>query len=101
MAIQDKTLSAAEYDWFMTRAALSTNIHDAKRAYFISKGFDGGLNKPTSQLELEWLHSLTGVSTKNTISDLWREAVAGQSLTPAVSINENKFIFFTQVSGSP
>lgn len=103
MAIQNKSLSAAEHDWFATRSGVVSHapLNDHKRAYFASKGISGANAKKTSQMELEWLHTLTGVSTKNTISDLWREAVAGQSLTPSVNINQNKFIFFTQVTTNP
>lgn len=59
MAIQDKTLRGAEHDWYATRSALPGNapLGDHKAAYYASKGF-GGVGKPISQMEDEWLASL-------------------------------------------
>lgn len=102
MAIQDKTLSSAEHDWFATRSGIAGNapLNDHKRAYFASKSISG-TNKPTNQMEREWLQTLTGV-TSNELADMWSQAVSGQSKTPSRDgINANKFIFFTQVTTSP
>ena len=104
MAIQNKTLSSAEHDWFVTRSSLAVSVPltEHKIKYFSDKGFGGNasIHKPITQMETEWLGSLTGVTSQN-YADQWREAVAGQGLTPSVSTNENKFIFYTQVSTSP
>lgn len=93
MAIQTKTLSSAEHDWYATRSGQpsAAPLSQHQNAYWASKG---------ATSELTWLATLTGVTSKH-IGDMWREAVAGQSLTPSVSTSENKFIFFTQVTTSP
>ena len=102
MAIQTQSLAAAEHDWYATRSDLATQapLNEHKAKYFSDKGF-GGAGKPLSQMEDEWLNSLTGVDGAKNQADKWREAVAGQSLTPSVKLDQNKFIFFTQVSTSP
>lgn len=104
MSIQTTSTSSAEHDWYATRSGLSGQapLNDHKLAYFASKGIgsNASVRKPLTQLEREWLQTLTGV-TSNEISDMWVQAVAGQSLTPGVKIDENKRIFFSSVSGSP
>lgn len=101
MAIQDKTLAAAEHDWYATRSGVAGNapLDDHKRAYYVSKGITGN-QKPLSQMEREWLQTLTGVTSQR-LNDMWLQAVAGQGKTPSVRINANKMIFFTSVAGSP
>lgn len=100
MAIQDKTLAGAEHDWYATRSGLvsSAPLTEHKRKYYSDKGFGG--SKPLTQMEREWLQNIAG-SSSNKPGDLWREAVAAQTLTPSVSQAANQFIFFTQVAGSP
>jgi hypothetical protein len=44
---------------------------------------------------------LPGPVSSNEWADMWVEAVAGQGLTPSKSTNENKYIFYTQVTGDP
>lgn len=101
MAIQTQSLAAAEHDWYATRSGIAGNasFNDHKRAYYASKSISG-TNKKTSQMEWEWLHTLTGV-TSNELSDMWIQAVSGQSKTPVQSIDQNKFIFYSQVTTSP
>jgi hypothetical protein len=104
MTIQTQTLSSAEHDWFATRSGLDANapLADHKAKYFSDKGFgsNASIHKPLGQMESEWLGSLTGVSSSN-YADQWREAVAGQSLTPGGSVDADKFIFYTSVATSP
>lgn len=104
MAIQTKTLAGAEHDWFATRSGLNTQapLTEHKGKYFADKGFGGNasISKPITQQEREWLQNIASSSSNNE-GDLWREAVAAQELTPSVSTQANKFIFFTQVATSP
>ena len=99
MAIQTASLSSAEHDWYATRSSVAANapLNDHKRAYYVSQSIDDSGGKPTSQMEWEWLHTLTGV-TSNEIADMWVQAVAGAGKTPANSINENKYIYYSSVS---
>jgi hypothetical protein len=101
MAIQTASLSSAEHDWYVTRSGITANapLNDHKRAYFVSKGITGA-NKKLSQMEWEWLHTLTGV-TADRWADMWIQAVAGQSLTPVRKMDGNKFIFYSSVTGTP
>lgn len=101
MAIQDKSLTGAEHDWFATRSGEPSNVStdSHKRSYFVSKGITGA-KKPLSQMEREWLQTLTGVTGKE-LADMWVQAVAGAGKVPKNSINENKYIFFSQVTGTP
>lgn len=105
MAIQTKSLSAAEHDWYATRSGLVTQapLSEHKAQYFSDKGFGGNasIHKPLAQMEDEWLNSLTGVTGSHSIADKWIEAVAGAGLTPSVSMQENKLIFYGQVTASP
>lgn len=101
MAIQTLTLSSAEHDWFATRSGEPANapLTQHKRGYFTKKGITG--TKPLTQMEREWLQTLTGVTSKR-LQDMWSEAVSGQALTPSKDgMDANKFIFYTQVGGSP
>jgi hypothetical protein len=101
MAIQDKTLSGAEHDWFATRSGAVANapLTEHKRAYFTKKGITG--TKPLTQMEREWLQTLTNVTSQR-LPDMWSEAVSGQGKTPSKDgMDANKFIFYTQVTASP
>ena len=104
MAIQNTSLASAQHDWFATRSSLSadapTTEHMVK--YFSDKGFgsNASLSKPLTQMENEWLGSLTGVGSSH-YADQWREAVAGQGFTPGGSVDADKFIFYTSVVTSP
>lgn len=102
MAIQNNTLTSAEHDWYATRSGIVSHapLNDHKRAYFISKSVSGANGKPITQMEYEWLGKQTGVTSKE-LADMWVEAVAGAGKTPGKSINSNKFIFYTQVVGTP
>lgn len=101
MAIQSKTLPGAMHDWFATRSGLGNGatLTEHMANYFISKGFGGNasIHPPISQMESDWLGSLTGVTSQN-YSDMWLEAVAGAGLTPGKSVDQNKFIFFTSIA---
>ena len=99
MAIQDKSLSAAEHDWFATRSSEPANapLTQHKYGYFASKSIP---KAPLSQMERQWLQGVAS-STSINEGDLWREAVAAEGKTPSRSTSENKFIFFTQVTTSP
>lgn len=105
MAIQNNSVTAAEHDWYATRSGLSAEkpLTEHKAKYFSDKGFgsNASIRKPLGQMEQEWLNSLTGVDGSKNPPDQWREAVAGQGLTPSVSMDENKLIFYGQVTSSP
>lgn len=94
MAIQTRSLSAAEHDWFATQSGLSGNapLTQHKAVVFGNAGVGG--NKPLTQMEREWLQKIAG-SSKNNEGDLWREAVASLGLTASTSTSENKRLFFT------
>lgn len=101
MAIQDKSLASAEHDWYATRSSMPANapLGEHRRAYYTSKGITG--TKPLTQMEREWLQTLTGVTSQR-YADMWSQAVSGQGLTPSRDgVDVNKFIFFTQVTDSP
>jgi hypothetical protein len=101
MAIQTKTLSSAEHDWFATRSGAPGNapLTQHKRMYFTAKGITG--TKPLTQMEREWLQKLTGVTSKSYV-DMWSQAVSGQGFTPSKDgIDANKFLFYTSVTASP
>ena len=104
MAIQTGGVRQAEHDWYATRSGLPAQapLTEHQIKYWSDKGFGGNasIHKPMGQMETEWLGSLTGVTSEH-YADQWREAVAGQGLTPSVSVDQNKFIFYTQVSTSP
>ena len=104
MAIQDDTLSSAEHDWFATRSDLPSNVPlaDHKAKYFSDKGFgsNASISKPLSQMEREWLQSVSGTASNNE-GDLWREACAAQSVPVTQFTSQNKFSFYTGVAGSP
>lgn len=101
MAIQNRTLISAQHDWYATRSGMAQNAPTTEhmRAYWVSKGITGN-NKPLSQMEREWLQTLTGVTAKR-LPDMWLQAVAGQGKTPSVKMDQNKMIFYTQVVGNP
>lgn len=102
MAIQDKTMTAAEHDWYATRSGVVAYapLNDHKRAYYIARGVSDANGKKISQMEKEWLAKQTGVTSKY-IPDMWVEAVAGAGKTPGGSVTANKFVFYTQVAGNP
>src|SRR3990167_2341563 len=103
MAIQDDSLTGAEHDWFATRSGLgNVPLNDHKREYFSTKGFrsNASLSRPLSQLEREWLQSVSGTSSNNE-GDLWIEVVSASGFTPAITTSQNKFIFYTSETGSP
>lgn len=100
MAIQDKSLSSAEHDWYATRSGMPSNapLNEHKRAYYVSQGVTG-LNKPLTQMEREWLQKLTGVTSQR-LPDMWLQAVAGAGKSPSRNINQNRFIYYTQVTAN-
>lgn len=104
MAIQNKTLSGVQHDWFATRSGLGSGatLEEHQAQYYSDKGFgsNASIHKPLGQMENDWLSSLTGVTSAN-YSDMWREAVAGQGIVPQQSVDANKFLFFTGVSTNP
>lgn len=100
MAIQGKSVTAAEHDWFATRSGLgNVPMNDHKREYFSTKGFrsNASLSRPLSQLEREWLQNV-GSSTSNEDYELWVNACQAQSVPVGRSVNECKFNFFTGVA---
>lgn len=95
MAIQDKTLSGAEHDWFAVQSGLASSapLSEHKAKVFSDLGY-GGANKPLSQMEAEWLSGLPGVTSRRE-ADKWREAVSALGITPALTTAQNKFLFYT------
>lgn len=101
MAIQDKSLASAEHDWYATRSGAPANapLTQHKRMYYTSKGITGV--KPLTQMEREWLQTLTGVTSKSLV-DMWSQAVSGQGKVPSRDgMDANKYVFFSQVTASP
>lgn len=98
MAIQNKTLSGAEHDFFATLSGLSSSapLNEHKAKVFSDAGH-GGAGKPLSQMEREWLQNFANSSKLNE-GDLWREVVATIGGTPSVSTAENKFLFYSSSS---
>lgn len=91
-------LGELEYSWYSSRSGLSEgSINDHKRAYYISEIGARGSSTPLSQLEQEWLGTLSGV-TSEARSDRWREAVVGAGLTPETTILANKIKYYSNVS---
>lgn len=101
MAIQTRSLPAAEHDWYATRSGAPSNapLSQHKRMYYTSKGITG--TKPLTQMEREWLQTLADVTSQR-LPDMWSQAVSGQGFTPSRDgMDVNKFIFFTSVTDSP
>lgn len=98
MAIQDKTLSGSEHDYFSTRSGLPANagLIEHKMKVFSDAGC-GGVGKPFSQMEREWLQK-TATSSKLNEGDLWVEMVAKAGVTPVRSTSQNKFLFYNASS---
>lgn len=96
MATQDRTLSGSEHDYFATRSGLPGNapLTQHKAKVFSDAGC-GGVGKPLSQMEREWLQKQAS-SSKINEGDLWREAVAKVGGTPSRSTSENKFLFYNR-----
>jgi hypothetical protein len=98
MAIPTQSLAEAENAWYATRSGMPVNapLNEHKAAYFASKGFGSNAScfKPVTQMEKEWLESL-GATGK------WADALISQSKTPTVNENENKYLFFATVGGTP
>lgn len=101
MAIQDKSLRAAEHDWFATRSGLPAHapLSEHKRKYFADRGF-GGVGKPISQQEREWLTSAPTVVPPNNIydADAWARVNQNHGVAVGRSVDESKFNFYTSVS---
>lgn len=93
MAIQNRSLIGAEFDWYATRSGVVSYapLGDHKLAYYASKGFgsNASLSKPLSQIEQEWLDSLGGT---------WEAACQNQTITPGISEDDCKMRFFTSVA---
>jgi hypothetical protein len=101
MAIQSKTLNAAEHDWFATRSGLPTYaaLNDHKIQYFCTKGIksNASISIPISQMERVWVQSV-GSSTSNNPYERWRAACAARSVAVGKSVDECKFNFYTSVA---
>jgi hypothetical protein len=90
MAIQSKSLSAAEHDWYATRSGAPANapLSQHRRDYWEAKG---------SKNEQEWLQKV-GSSVSIDPYELWVAACQAQTVTVGKSIDECKFNFFTTVA---
>lgn len=97
MAIQDKSLRAAEHDWYATRSGIAANAPTTahKKAYYSSKGI--AESKPLTQAEREWLQSV-GSSTSIYPFELWVRACEAQTVTPGSTVDDCKMRFFTSVA---
>lgn len=88
-----------EWKWFAEKLAGAGNSNDLnqlKRQYFTKIVGERGTVEGLVELEKRWLRSLTGV-TATEYSDMWRQAVAGASLTPVDDINANKILYYQNV----
>lgn len=92
--VANKGVREVEFDFYSTRSGLgqTATLTEHKARYFSDQGF-GGVGKPVTQMEDEWLSSQTGVSSELP-GDKWREVVSGLSLTPENSTDQNKRTFF-------
>jgi len=101
MAIQNKTTSAAEHDWYATRSGLPNTapLGDHKATYFGTKGFGANMSiaKPLSQIEDEWLTSVGGATCGGPY-EKWTMACIAQSVPVGITIDECKRNFFTGVA---
>jgi hypothetical protein len=99
MAIQDKSLSAAEHDWFAIRSGEPANapLSQHKYGYFASKSIP---QAPITQMERNWLTSIPTVSIPNETDELsvWQRVCANAGVTVGKTVNECKFNFFTTVA---
>jgi hypothetical protein len=89
MAIQKRSLSSIEHDWYATRSAAPANapLSQHQRDYWESVG---------SKCERDWLQAI-GSSTSNNMFDLWVAACQAESAPVGNTINECKFNFFNTV----
>lgn len=101
MAIQDKSLTSSEHDWYATRSGLPTEatLDAHKAAYYASKGFgsNASIVKPLGQLEREWLQNV-GTTTSNKPFDLWLRACQAQTVGVGKTVDDCKMRFFTSVA---
>lgn len=103
MAIQDKTLSAAEHDYYVTTSGLAANapLTEHKRRVFIDvAGVPDAPGKPLSQMEMEAIHKYGTTASSVPMYDAW--VAAAQTLLPGgfliptnASLNHIKFLFYT------
>lgn len=96
MAIQTKSLTSAEHDWFATRSGEpnSAPLSQHKYGYFASKSIP---KAHLTQMERVWLQGV-GSSTSNNPYELWVRACQAQSVPVGKSINSCKFNFYTTVA---
>ncbi len=101
MAIQTRSLSSLEHDWYATRSGLDNGatLEEHKAKYYSDKGFgsNASIFKPLGQMESDWLASV-GSSTANTPFELWLNACQAQSVTPGVSVDDCKRNFFNTIA---
>jgi hypothetical protein len=95
-------LSQLESDWFGKRSGLigKRSPEEHKRAYFVSKGISGA-GKNLSQMEYEWLVSISGGLGGQWDSELWKQACVTQGAPTTPHLVQNKINFFLNVAGSP
>ncbi len=95
------SLSSLEQTWYATRSGLTNApLGDNKRAYYVSKGISGE-NKKLSQMEFEWLVSISGGLGGQWDSELWKQACVTQGAPVGNSVTQNKINFFLNVTTSP
>lgn len=96
MAIQNKSLSGAEHDWYATRSGEPKDapLSQHKYGYYASKSIP---KAPLTQMERNWLQSVGSSSSINPF-ELWRAACVAQSVPVGKSIADCKFRFFTTVA---
>jgi hypothetical protein len=104
MAIQKRSLSSIEHDWYATRSGLTNGapLNEHKLQYYSDKGFgsNASIFKPLGQMEGEWLASVGGRDTEGPY-DLWSSACEAQSAPVGSTVDECKFNFFNKVTTSP
>lgn len=95
MAIQDRSLSSAEHDYFATRSGEPANAPTSqhKRAY-IEKNITAPANSSLIELERLWLQQFIP-SESTSLPALWEEMAAAQLTIVSKDINENRFNFYT------
>lgn len=96
MAIQSKTLSSVEHDWYAIRSGESSYapLTQHKFGYYAKKSIPQG---PLTQMERVWLQKV-GTSSSNNPYELWVAACQAQSAPVGKSVDECKFNFYNKVA---
>lgn len=96
MAIQTRTLSSVEHDYYATRSGLPNRspLNDHKRTVW--EKVVGGGNLSLKELELRWLQSATSNSSSSLVEQ-WENMVGTYGAgNVAKTIDENRYKWYCQ-----